>query len=81
MFDWVLNMPLIGERLKMLRVGRLRVHGFSSRRLTHREVLVAGSDYDRSYLWCLRKLAFGDSTGSDGVGKDGFACFQDLFGA
>ena len=51
MFDWVLNMPLIGKRLKMLRVGRLRVHGISSRRLTHREVLVARSDYDRSYLW------------------------------
>ena len=66
----------------MLLVGRLPVHGIGSRRMmARREVLVAQSNYKRPYLGWLRNLVCGDSTGSDGVRKDRFVFFHDLFGA
>ena len=45
------------------------------RRLVLREVLEARSNYKRSYLWWLRNLAYGDSTGSDGIEKDWVGVF------
>ena len=65
----------------MLIVVRPRVHGICSRRMARREVLVAQSNYKRPYLRWLRNIVCGDSTGSDGVRKDRFVCFHDLFGA
>ena len=62
----------------MLSLGRLRVHGICSGRLAHREELVARSNCKRSYLWWLRNLVCGDSTGSNGVGKDWVRLFSGL---
>ena len=55
----------------MLNVGRFRVHRICSRRLAQGEILEAESNYKRSYLWRLRNLACGDSTGGDGWEKLG----------
>ena len=54
----------------MLGVGRQQVHGIYGHRLVHREVVEAGSNYKRSYLWRFRNPACGDSTGSNRVEKD-----------
>ena len=51
MFDWIPNMPPIGNVLKMWGAGRLQVHGICSCRLVHREVAEAQSNYKRTYLW------------------------------
>ena len=54
----------------MWGVGRLQVHGLCNHRFVHKEVVEDWSSYMRSYLWCLRKPAWGDSTGSNGTERD-----------
>ena len=49
MFNWVLNVPLIGGDVNS-GAERLQVHGLYKRRLVYREVVEARSYYKKSYL-------------------------------
>ena len=46
------------------------MHGICNRRLVHKEVVEAISDYKKSYLWRCRNIAYRDSTGSSRIEKN-----------
>ena len=68
MFNWVLNVPLIGGDVNW-GAGRLQVHGLYKRRLVYREVVEARWYYKKSYLRWFRNTACADLTGSSRIKK------------
>ena len=54
----------------MWGVGRLQVHGLRNHRFVYKKVVEDSWSYKRSYLWCFRNPACGDSTGSNRTEKE-----------
>ena len=74
-------MPPIGKVLKMWGAGRLQVHGICSRRLVHREVAEARSNYKRTYLWYNLEITLVViQLGVTSLKKTRFVWLLDLFG-